>query len=121
MTLLKLTAPGVPDVYQGDEVELLALVDPDNRRPVDWERRRRALLDPPPKLRTILAALDLRRRRPRAFEGAYEPLEAGPSVCAFERGGEVRVAVPTRPGAAKPAFPGWHDVLPQLPVGLYER
>ncbi|HEX2044843.1 MAG TPA: malto-oligosyltrehalose synthase [Gaiellaceae bacterium] len=121
MTLLKLTAPGVPDVYQGDEVELLALVDPDNRRPVDWERRRRALLDPPPKLRTILAALDLRRRRPRAFEGAYEPLEAGPSVCAFERGGEVRVAVPIRPGAAKPAFPGWHDVLPELPVGLYER
>ncbi|HEY3181383.1 MAG TPA: alpha-amylase family glycosyl hydrolase, partial [Gaiellaceae bacterium] len=41
--LLKLTAPGVPDVYQGDELEALALVDPDNRRPVDWDARRAAL------------------------------------------------------------------------------
>ena len=38
MTLLKLTCPGVPDLYQGDELPFLALVDPDNRRPVDWER-----------------------------------------------------------------------------------
>ena len=38
--LLKLTVPGVPDVYQGDELEALSLVDPDNRRPVDWEARR---------------------------------------------------------------------------------
>ena len=45
MTLLKLTAPGVPDVYQGDELESLNLVDPDNRRPVDWDARRRALDD----------------------------------------------------------------------------
>ena len=37
MTLLKLTVPGVPDIYQGDEVPFLALVDPDNRRPVDFE------------------------------------------------------------------------------------
>ena len=42
-TLLKLTAPGVPDLYQGDELPYFALVDPDNRRPVDWEARRRAL------------------------------------------------------------------------------
>jgi (1->4)-alpha-D-glucan 1-alpha-D-glucosylmutase len=121
MTLLKLTAPGVPDVYQGDEVELLAVVDPDNRRPVDWERRRRALHDPPPKLLTVLAALDLRRRRPEAFDGSYEPLDAGEDVCAFERGGAVRVVVPVRPHASKPAFPGWRDLLPDLPVGLYER
>ena len=39
-TLLKLTCPGVPDIYQGDELWSLNLVDPDNRRPVDWERRR---------------------------------------------------------------------------------
>ena len=38
--LLQLTAPGVPDVYQGDEDEFVALVDPDNRRPVDWEALR---------------------------------------------------------------------------------
>ncbi len=41
-SLLKLTAPGVPDIYQGDELPYRALVDPDNRRPVDWERRRSA-------------------------------------------------------------------------------
>ncbi len=35
--VLKLTAPGVPDIYQGDELAFRALVDPDNRRPVDWE------------------------------------------------------------------------------------
>ena len=42
-TLLKLTTPGVPDIYQGDEVPFFALVDPDNRRPVDWEELRRQL------------------------------------------------------------------------------
>jgi (1->4)-alpha-D-glucan 1-alpha-D-glucosylmutase len=46
-TALKLTVPGVPDVYQGDELVALSLVDPDNRRPVDWARRR-ALLGAPP-------------------------------------------------------------------------
>ena len=121
MTLLKLTGPGVPDLYQGDELEFLALVDPDNRRPVDWDLRRRALAHPPPKLRAILAALELRSSRPSAFSGSYEPLEAGVDVCAFERGGRVRVAVPVRPHAAKPSFPGWRDLLPDLPVGLYER
>ncbi|MBE9107580.1 malto-oligosyltrehalose synthase, partial [Nostoc cf. edaphicum LEGE 07299] len=39
-TLLKITAPGVPDVYQGTELWELSLVDPDNRRPVDFEQRR---------------------------------------------------------------------------------
>ena len=42
-TLLKLTVPGVPDLYQGTELWDLSLVDPDNRRPVDWETRARAL------------------------------------------------------------------------------
>ncbi len=121
MTLLKLTVPGVADVYQGDELEFLALVDPDNRRPVDWELRRRALSEPPPKLRTIRTALELRGRRPAGFGGAYDPVDAGEGVCAFERGGEVRVAVPVHPGVEKPAFPGWRDLLPDLPVGLYER
>ena len=121
MTLLKLTVPGVPDLYQGDELELLALVDPDNRRPVDWETRRRALAAPPPKMRAILTALDVRRRRPNAFLGAYEPVEAGEGVCAFTRGHDVLVAVPVRPGAQKPSPRGWRDRLPELPVGLYER
>ena len=98
MTLLKLTSPGVPDVYQGDELPFLALVDPDNRRPVDWELRRRLLRwrEPPPKLDLIRRTLALRARGRRAFAGGYEPLEAGADVCAFIRGGEVLVAVAVR-------------------------
>src|SRR5207245_1491031 len=42
-TLIKITAPGVPDFYQGTELWDLSLVDPDNRRPVDWALRRRLL------------------------------------------------------------------------------
>jgi (1->4)-alpha-D-glucan 1-alpha-D-glucosylmutase len=62
--LLKLTVPGVPDIYQGDELLCLSLVDPDNRRPVDWEERRAALAseDPPAKLQVIRTALALRAR-----------------------------------------------------------
>jgi (1->4)-alpha-D-glucan 1-alpha-D-glucosylmutase len=121
MTLLKLTAPGVPDLYQGDELGFLALVDPDNRRPVEWNERRRALAEPPPKLRTILTALALRHGRSEAFSGEYEAVDAGERVCAFRRGSDVLVAVPVHPGVAKPRFPGWRDLLPELPVGLYER
>jgi (1->4)-alpha-D-glucan 1-alpha-D-glucosylmutase len=44
-TLIKMTAPGVPDFYQGSELLDLNLVDPDNRRPVDFERRRDDLAD----------------------------------------------------------------------------
>ena len=133
MTLLKLTCRGVPDVYQGDELELLALVDPDNRRPVDWELRRRLLEqvkagaapnDETMKLHVIVRALELRARRPDSFAGSYEPVDAGPDVCAFRRGEEVAVAVPIRPDASKlPCFDArdWRDLLPELPVGLYER
>ena len=115
-TLLKLTVPGVPDIYQGDELESLNLVDPDNRRPVDWQVRIRALADPPAKLRVTREALALRARRPSAFAGAYSPLDAGPDVCAFLRGAdEVLVAVPLRPRgeAARLVGPAgrWRDVL----------
>jgi (1->4)-alpha-D-glucan 1-alpha-D-glucosylmutase len=125
MTLLKLTAPGVPDLYWGDELELLALVDPDNRRPVDWDLRRRLLAaaDEPPKLRVVREALALRARRPEAFAGSYEPVEAGADVCAFGRGGEVLVVVPLRAGASKGTVDagGARDLLADLPVGLFER
>ena len=96
--LLKLTVPGVPDIYQGDELLCLSLVDPDNRRPVDWDERRAALAsdDPPPKLQVIRTALALRARLPEAFAGAYEPVEAGEDVVAFTRGDAAGV----RRGAA---------------------
>jgi (1->4)-alpha-D-glucan 1-alpha-D-glucosylmutase len=93
---------------------------------VDWDERRRALADPPPKLRLIQRVLDLRARRPEAFAGLYAPVDAGPDVCAFVRGdAEVLVAVRLRGPVEKPAVavPGsWRDVLGDAgPVALLER
>jgi (1->4)-alpha-D-glucan 1-alpha-D-glucosylmutase len=127
--LLRLTVPGVPDVYQGDETWALSLVDPDNRRPVDFGARREALAalrdgaaptHETAKLHLVAAALDLRRRRPATFaEGAYVPVAAGEDVCAFLRGDDVLVAVALRDratGAAGWELPAdaagtWRDVL----------
>ena len=123
--VLKLTAPGVPDIYQGDELPYRALVDPDNRRPVDWAWRqamlRRLMGGSRPdretwKMFLILRLLGLRARRPEPFSsGSYEPLAAGPDACAFVRGGEVMVAVALRDTASgEPVeVPAgrWHDVL----------
>jgi (1->4)-alpha-D-glucan 1-alpha-D-glucosylmutase len=93
-TLIKLTAPGVPDTYQGGELWDLSLVDPDNRRPVNYEERRRLLerlragLDPKeivgdgesglPKMWLIYIGLCLRREHPEWFgdESPYTPLMA---------------------------------------------
>jgi len=111
--LLKLTVPGVPDIYQGDELLDLSLVDPDNRRPVDWDARRAALADPPPKLRLIQRALALRARRPEAFAGAYDPLPAGERAVAFVRGGDVLAAALLRGEPVELQLPRgrWRDVL----------
>jgi (1->4)-alpha-D-glucan 1-alpha-D-glucosylmutase len=110
-TTLKLTVPGVPDLYQGAEFWDLSLVDPDNRRPVDYQRRQTALeIDDHReaasswragdlKLFVIKRLLELRRRRPALFrDGRYEPVEvAGPLAdrcLAFQRrAGDERVLV----------------------------
>jgi (1->4)-alpha-D-glucan 1-alpha-D-glucosylmutase len=123
--LLRLTCPGVPDIYQGDELWALNLVDPDNRRPVDWDRRRRALAAlaggatpdrASRKLHLIRVALALRERRERAFEGAYVPLDAAEDVCAFVRGDEVCVIVAVRESgdaaAVRPPAGSWRELLP---------
>jgi (1->4)-alpha-D-glucan 1-alpha-D-glucosylmutase len=96
--LIKLTAPGVPDVYQGNELWDLSLVDPDNRRPVDFEERRRLLASGARDMESGAAkqwmtrsALHLRNRRPE-MHSAYEPL-AGELV-GFVRGGVVATVVP---------------------------
>ncbi len=126
--VLKLTAPGIPDIYQGDELPFRALVDPDNRRPVDWERRRTELqrlaagAHPDAethKLFVIQRLLDLRARRPEAFNGgAYEPLAAGEDVCAFVRSDEVLVAVRVRDvGGERPV----RDGLGEVPGGLWRN
>ncbi len=123
--VLKLTAPGIPDIYQGDELAFRALVDPDNRRPVEWDlyqaTLRRLMGGSPPgdesmKMFVTLRLLGLRARRPEPFAGAHEPLDAGPACCAFVRGGEVLVAVGVRaPGSAAGSLIGpggrWRDVL----------
>jgi (1->4)-alpha-D-glucan 1-alpha-D-glucosylmutase len=116
--LLKLTVPGVPDIYQGDELLCLSLVDPDNRRPVDWAQRRAALADPPPKLRLIMRALALRARRPEAFAGTYEPLRAGDRAVVFVRGGSVVAGALLRGEPVEVALPPgrWRDVLAEREV-----
>ena len=126
-TALKLTVPGVPDVYQGDELVALSLVDPDNRRPVDWARRR-ALLGAPPadpdtrKLWLIRELLALRARRPDAFAGSYEPLDAGADAVAFVRGGEVAVALPIRGELSFAPPPGdWSQVVELAGITVLER
>ncbi|MGD9614464.1 MAG: malto-oligosyltrehalose synthase [Alphaproteobacteria bacterium] len=116
--VLKLTVPGVPDIYQGGELWDFSLVDPDNRRPVDWNGRRDLLdavsdsglpelaeqwQDGREKLFATSRLLGLRRSRPALFAGGdYQPVEIGDGrnsdrVCAFSRrsGDEVlAVAVP---------------------------
>ncbi|CAN5895819.1 malto-oligosyltrehalose synthase [soil metagenome] len=119
--LLRLTVPGVPDLYQGTELWDFSLVDPDNRRPVDWPRRIAGLAVEPTavtlqalamkwrdgglKQALIAVLLDLRRRLPRLFaEGDYRPVAVeGPladAVLAFERrqaGSRLLVVVPRLP------------------------
>jgi (1->4)-alpha-D-glucan 1-alpha-D-glucosylmutase len=125
--VLKLTAPGVPDIYRGDEMPFRALVDPDNRRPVDFDYNqamlRRLMGGSPPvaqtrKLFATLRLLGLRARRPAPFAGPYQPLDAGANACAFLRGGDVLVVVgvhgaPDFSGAVLADPPGgrWRDVL----------
>src|SRR5207248_1524722 len=104
--LLRLTAPGLPDVYQGDEFWSLNLVDPDNRRPIDWERRYRARGQSTPtretmKFQLLRRVLRVRAAHPEAFAGSYEPLELGPGHVGFVRGGRIRVVVPLRPDGAE--------------------
>jgi (1->4)-alpha-D-glucan 1-alpha-D-glucosylmutase len=122
--VLKLTAPGIPDMYEGDELAFRALVDPDNRRPVDFDWRqamlRRLMGGAQPvaetrKLFVTLRLLGLRTRRPEPFAGSYEPVDAGPSACAFLRGGDLLTVVAVRAGVVPGTIdaPGgqWRDVL----------
>jgi (1->4)-alpha-D-glucan 1-alpha-D-glucosylmutase len=122
--VLKLTSPGVPDIYQGDELPFRALVDPDNRRPIDWQWHQAMLSrlmggsrpdGPTLKLWVTLRLLTLRARRPEPFlTGGYEPLAADEGTCAFVRAGDVLVVVALR-DSARARFDGprghWHDVL----------
>jgi (1->4)-alpha-D-glucan 1-alpha-D-glucosylmutase len=114
--LLRLASPGLPDLYQGDALWSLNLVDPDNRRPVDWATQASVLREPAPTHRTLKAhllrrVLHLRMERPEAFAGEYEPLDLGPDRVGFVRGGAIRVVVPLRPGDRVDG--GDRDLLPE--------
>jgi (1->4)-alpha-D-glucan 1-alpha-D-glucosylmutase len=118
--LLRLTSPGLPDIYQGDAFWSLNLVDPDNRRGVDWSRAYRAAEQTAPRRETlkfhlIRRVLRLRADHPEAFFGSYEPLDLGPDRVGFVRGGRIRVVVPLRPDDWV-EVPG--DLLPQYPQEL---
>ncbi len=131
--LVALTLPGVPDVYQGSELWEQSLVDPDNRRPVDFDVRRDVLsrvlggerpvltpsVDDPghAKLLVTQAALTLRRTQPHRFT-TYSPVTArgvaAGHVLAFDRGGAITVATRLPVGLAEH---GWGDTVLPLPDG----
>jgi len=120
--LVQLTMPGVADTYQGSELPDLSLVDPDNRRPVDWDARRAGLADldaAPPKLRVTATVLRLRREHPEWFlaDGTYAPLDAGERAVGFVRSGQVVVVAPTR--ALRVEREGWGDDAVTLPDGTW--
>ncbi len=108
-TLLRYTAPGVPDLYQGTELADLSLVDPDNRRAVDYAARA-ALFDDddaPAKFRLIADLLALRRAHPAVFaDGDYQPVAVDGSdrILAFTRsaGGKVLTVAALVRGTAVP-------------------
>jgi (1->4)-alpha-D-glucan 1-alpha-D-glucosylmutase len=142
LKLLTLTAPGVPDLYQGTELWDLSLVDPDNRRPVDYDTREALLAEIGPadlpsmwaagdergltKLALVHRALELRARKPRSFGegrgGAYKPLPAvgteADHVVAFSRGSNV-VTVVTRWPLLLERKGGWGRTSFTLPAGKW--
>ena len=136
-TLLKLSSPGVPDLYQGAELWDLSLVDPDNRRPVDYKLRRQALYelrtmdaaailarmdDGLPKLHVIHEALCLRREHPEWFgaEAAYTAIEAtgqaASHALAYLRGEDVLTLVPLKTMTLNGH---WGDTSLALPEGRW--
>jgi (1->4)-alpha-D-glucan 1-alpha-D-glucosylmutase len=126
---VQLTMPGVADTYQGTELWDLSLVDPDNRRPVDYALRAsllQGLSGPPPvdgtgaaKLYLVATLLRLRRDDPDAFlaGSSYEPVDAGSRAVAFARAGRVVTVAPTR--ALQVERTGWADDVVQLPAGSW--
>ncbi len=133
--LVAITAPGVCDVYQGSELWEQSLVDPDNRRSIDFERRRR-LLDqvrrtPPTrpvgtqddgsaKLWVTHTALRLRRDSSELFTG-YRAVQAqgaaAEHVLAFDRGGAITVVTRLPVGLVQRG--GWGDTTLELPEGSW--
>ncbi|WP_344345096.1 malto-oligosyltrehalose synthase [Agrococcus versicolor] len=129
--LLALAMPGVPDVYQGSEVRELSLVDPDNRRPVDWAEadalRERAATEPAhvddlehAKVRVVRETLRLRRDRPELVSSYAAVLARGAAAhhaLAFDRGGAIAVVTRLPLGLARRG--GWGDTVLPVPEGRW--
>ena len=127
--LVQLAMPGVPDTYQGTELWENSLVDPDNRRPVDFAVRRELLAridagwrpevaaDGAAKLLVVSRTLRLRRAHPELFTG-YRPVPAhgpaGSHAVAFDRGGAIAVATRLPLGLAGTG--GWRGTTLSLSV-----
>ncbi|MDQ3688827.1 MAG: malto-oligosyltrehalose synthase [Chloroflexota bacterium] len=135
---LQLTAPGVPDLYQGSELWDLALVDPDNRRPVDFDLRRSLLHETSSmsaaqawerrdggvaKLWLIQRALRIRTDRPNSFGrgGTYRELsvrgEHADAVVGYARANDVATVAPRL--IRRVARLGWGDTVVELPPGTW--
>jgi (1->4)-alpha-D-glucan 1-alpha-D-glucosylmutase len=136
-TVIKCTAPGIPDIYQGSELWDLSLVDPDNRRPVDFDHRRNLLgrlasrpveeildqgADGTAKLYVVHCALNARRRHPEAFgpAGGYRPLPAtGPKelhAVAYVRGGR---SLTVAPRLVVGLGDDWGETRLEFPAGVW--
>jgi len=132
-TAVSLTMPGVPDVYQGSERWQLSLVDPDNRRPVDFRSLEESLADSDSarlvggvadpgtaKQKLVREALRLRRDQPELFRSLSAVSSAGIAadhVIAFDTGGVITVATRLPIGLAEKG--GWGDTTIDLPLGRY--
>jgi (1->4)-alpha-D-glucan 1-alpha-D-glucosylmutase len=129
--LVQLLMPGVPDVYQGTELWDNSLVDPDNRRPVDFGARRQLLaridggwrphVDSVGAAKLLVVSRALRARHERELTG-YRALAAdGPAAdhcLAFDRGGLIAVATRLPLGLARRG--GWGDTTLPLPDGVWQ-
>ncbi|MFZ1411576.1 MAG: malto-oligosyltrehalose synthase [Micropruina sp.] len=135
LKLLALTVPGVPDLYQGSELQLLTLVDPDNRGRIDWDGlgERQRLLDSgvvpadlnAEKFTLCHQALRLRREQPEWFVGeqaTYMALPTGsPHALAFGRGDDsgVQAVTVVTLAAGRLAEAGWGEATLDLPPGRW--
>jgi (1->4)-alpha-D-glucan 1-alpha-D-glucosylmutase len=141
-TALKLTVPGVPDIYQGSELWNLSMVDPDNRRPVDYGQREclqqraeqahaRELLhcwrDGAIKLLVTQKLLGLRQAEPELFaKGDYEPLVPSgfkaDRICGFIRRheGKAIIVLTALFPARRDADPDWAETTVPLPIKTTE-